>query len=246
MKILFILLAFVSNAFAYECSIQTEFYRSLPVFLGTTGTMEISTERILVLTNRGSGVATETKGNVVRYFYPAERIETHILKTKLSNGDIVLTTAPKYFNCNVRHAVLRQNKILSLSYCSVDGCRHITPEVCEVLTKSFTEDKLRTGRNALATIYETEAQIKAMTKSLHAENSLLMRDYHKLSGHSPRILGVSMADYETEEGTSATFALLKIGSLLTSETEYCRRFKKESSFWKEDLRPSKFLKTVKP
>lgn len=244
MKIFLLLFAFTSTAFAYECSIQTEFYRSLPVFLGTSGTMEISTEKILVLTNRGSGVVTESKGNVIRYYYPAERIESHIIKTTLENGDVVVTTAPKYFNCNVRHAVLRQNKILSLSYCSVDGCRHINPAVCEVLSKSFTEDKLRTAKNALATIYETESQIKAMTKGLHSENSLLMQEYHKLSGHSPRVLGVSMTDYETEEGTSATFGLLKIGSLLSSETEYCRRFKKESSFWLEDLKPSRYLKPV--
>jgi hypothetical protein len=245
MKILILLFAFTNVAFAYECSIQTEFYRSLPVFLGTTGTMEISTEKILVLTNRGSGVVSETKGNVVRYFYPAERIEAHIMKTTVGNGDVVITTAPKYFNCNVRQAVLRQNKILSLSYCSVDGCRHINPEVCEVLTKSFTDEKLRTGKNALATVYETESQLKAMTKNLHSDNSLLMQEYYKLSSHSPRVLGVSMTDFETEENTSATFGLLKIGSILSSETEYCRKLKKDSAFWKEDLRPSKFLKPVK-
>ncbi len=245
MKFILLFLSLTSSAFAYECSIQTEFYRSLPVFLGTTGTMDISTEKILVLTNRGTGVVTESKGNVIRYFYPAERIETHIIKTTMENGDVVVTTAPKYFNCNLRHAVLRQNKILSLSYCSVDGCRHINPEVCEVLTKTFTEEKLRTAKNALATIFETESQIKAMTKGIHAENSLLMQEYHKLSGYSPRILGASMTDFETEEGTSATFGLLKIGSLLSSETEYCRRFKKESSLWREDLRPSKFLKPLK-
>lgn len=245
MKIFIILFALVGNAFAYECSIQTEFYRSLPVFLGTSGTMEISTEKILVLTNRGSGVVTETKGNIVRYFYPAERIETHIIKNTLSNGDVAITTAPKYFNCNVRQAVLRQNKILSLSYCSVDGCRHINPEVCEVLTKSFTEEKLRTSKNSLATVFETEAQIKAMTRGLHRENSLFFQEHKRLTEYSARAQGTTFSDFETEEDTSATFALLKIGSILASETEYCRRLKKDSAFWQEDLRPSKFLRPVK-
>lgn len=245
MKIFLLMLAFTSSALAYECSIQTEFYRSLPVFLGTTGTMEISSEKILVLTNRGSGVVTETKGNVVRYFYPAERIETHIIKNTLSNGDVGITTVPKYFNCNVRQAVLRQNKILSLSYCSVDGCRHINPEVCEVLTRSFSEEKLRTAKNALATVFETESQIKAMTKDLHRENSFFIQEYRKLLQFSPRAHGTTFWDFETEEDTSATFALLKIGSILASETEYCRRLKKDNAFWQEDLRPSKFLKPTK-
>lgn len=243
----FLILAFFSlNALAYECSIQTEFYRSLPVFLGTTGTMEISTEKILVLTNRGTGVQTETKANVTRYFYPGERIETHIIKTLEENGDVYVTTAPKYFNCNVRHAHLRGNKVVSLSYCSVDGCRHINPQVCEVLMKNFNEDKVRGARSPLATIFEVETQVKAMTKSYHQESSVFMREFHKLEGHSPRVLGVSMTEYETEEGTSATFGLLQLGGILASETDYCRRLQKQALFWKEDMRPSKFLKTSGP
>jgi hypothetical protein len=245
MKILFLLAFLIPSAFAYECSIQTEFYRSLPVFLGTAGTLEITSEKILVLSNRGTGVQTESKGNVIRYFYPAERIETHIIKTVLENNDVVITTAPKYFNCNIRQVVLRQNKVLSLSYCSVDGCRHLNPEVCGVLANKFTEENLRNPKNTLSTISETEAQVKAMTSSFHSDSSLLMREYQKLAKYSPRILGVSMADFETEEGTSATFALLHLGSILSSETDYCRRLKKDSTFWKEDLRPSKFLKKQK-
>lgn len=246
MKFAFLLFIISFKSLAYECSIQTEFYRSLPVFLGTTGTMEISTEKILVLTNRGTGVQTETKANVTRYFYPGERIESHIIKTLEENGDVLVTTAPKYFNCNVRHAHLRGNKIVSLSYCSVDGCRHVNPQVCEVLTKNFSEDKVRGARNPLATIFELETQVKAMTKSNHQEGSVLMREFHKLEGHSPRVLGVSMTEYETEEGTSATFGLLQLGAILASETDYCRRIQKQALFWKEDMRPSKFLKPKNP
>lgn len=94
----YLLFAFLAaTAFGYECTIQTDFYRSLPVFLGTTGTMEISTENILVLTNRGTGVQTETKANITRYFYPAERIEAHIYRTLELNGDVTVTTTPKFF-----------------------------------------------------------------------------------------------------------------------------------------------------
>lgn len=245
MKYLITLILLSFNALAYECSIQTEFYRSLPVFLGTTGTMEISTEKILVLTNRGTGVITDTKANVTRYYYPGERIESHIIKTIEENGDVLVTTVPKYFNCNVRHAHLRGNKIVSLSYCSVDGCRHLNPDVCEVLTKNFNEDMVRSARNPLATIFETESQVKAMTKGNHQENSVLMREYHKLEGHSPRLLGVSMTEFETEEGTSPTFGLLQLGGILASETDYCRRLTRESLFWRPDMRPSKFLKPQK-
>ncbi|MFL5785551.1 MAG: hypothetical protein ACJ76H_13125 [Bacteriovoracaceae bacterium] len=243
MKILSIFFFFfTSAAFAYECSIQAEFYRGLPVFLGTTGTMEITTENILVLNNRGTGVQSETKGNTVRYFYPAERIEAHVIKTTLDNGDVSVITAPKYFNCNVRHALLRGQKILSLSYCSVDGCRHLNREVCSALGKNFSEETLKTAKNPLTSVFDTEIQVKAMTKSLHQENSLLMREYHKLSQHSQRVLGVSMTDYETEEGSSAPHGLFKLGGILSSETEYCRSLERQGMFWKEDLRPSKFLK----
>lgn len=228
-------------AHAYECSIQTEFYRSLPVFLGTMGTLEISSDNILDLTNRGSGIQTETKANVIRYYYPGERTEAHIIRTKEDNGDVIITSAPKYFNCNVRQAVLRNNKVVSLSYCSVDGCRHITPQVCEVLSRQFTDERLRTGKNPLATIFETERQLKAMTSELHRETSLLMREYRKLENHTQRVMGVSMTEFETEEGTSATFGLLKLGSIIASETEYCRYLAKNFTFWKEDQRPSKFL-----
>lgn len=242
-----VLFSFITfRALAYECSIQTEFYRSLPVFLGTTGTMEISTEKILVLNNRGTGVLTETKANVTRYFYPGERIESHILKTIEENGDVLVTAVPKYFNCNVRHAHLRGNKIVSLSYCSVDGCRHLNPEVCEVLTKNFSEDQVRGAKNPLATIFETETQVKAMTRPLHQESSDLMKEFHKLEGHSPRVLGVSMTEFETEDGISPTFGLLQLGGILASETDYCRRLEKQALFWKKDMRPSKFLKPIKP
>lgn len=238
----YLLLLFTAlTAFAYECTIQTDFYRSLPVFLGTTGTMEISTENILVLTNRGTGVQTETKANVIRYFYPAERIEAHIFRTLEPNGDVTVTTTPKFFNCNIRQAILRGKRIVSLSYCSVDGCRHLNPDVCDYLTRNFTEDKVRTARNALATIFETETQVKRMTRAYHGEETALLRDYHKLEASSPRIIGVSMGDFETEEGTTATFGLLKLGSILASETEYCRKLNKEGKFWRPDQRPSKFL-----
>ena len=243
MKTLIFLSVFLSfKAFSFECSIQTEFYRSLPVFLGTTGTLEITTEKVLVLSNRGTGILTEKKANMTRYYYPAERIETHIIQTKEDNGDLIVTAAPKYFNCNVRQAVLRDNKIVSLSYCSVDGCRHLTPDVCEVLKSQFSEDRIRSGKNPLALTFEVESRIKAMTKELHQENSLLMRNYHQLEAHSPRVLGVSMTDFETEEGTTATFGLLKIGGILASEAEYCRRLDRNGLFWKKDQRPSKFLK----
>jgi hypothetical protein len=243
MKNLFILFFLSSStAFAYECSIQAEFYRGLPVFLGTTGTMEITTENILVLNNRGTGVQSETKGDTIRYFYPAERIEAHIIKTTLDNADVSIITAPKYFNCNVRHALLRGQKILSLSYCSVDGCRHLNRDVCAVLTKNFSEEGLKTAKNPLTTVFDTEIQVKAMSKGLHQEGSLLMREYHKLAQHSPRVLGVSMTDFETEEGSSAPHGLFKLGGILSSETEYCRTLEKQGMFWKEDLRPSKFLK----
>jgi hypothetical protein len=239
---IFILAISVSSAFAYECSIQTEFYRSLPVFLGTTGTLEISTEKVLVLSNRGTGILTEKKANTTRYSYPAERIEAHIIQTKEDNGDVVVTTAPKYFNCNVRQAVLRDNRIVALSYCSVDGCRHLTPEVCAVLKDQFSEERIRLGKNPLALTFEVESRIKAMTKELHQENSLLMRNYRTLESHSKRVLGVSMSEFETEEGTTATFGLLKIGGILASETEYCKSLERNGLFWKEDQRPSKFLK----
>lgn len=241
MNILILLLCLIPWARAYECSIASEFYRSLPVFLGTTGTMEITTENILVLNTRGTGIQSETKANVTRYYYPGERIEAHILKTLESNGDVTVTTAPKYFNCNVRQAVLRQKKIVSLSYCSVDGCRHLDEDVCAFLMNNFTEEKLRTNRSPLATIFETESRVKAMTKAYHREGSPLMRDYHALESSAPRILGVSMTDFETEEGTTATFGLMKLGSLLASETEYCRRLNKELKLWKVDKRPSKYL-----
>lgn len=239
---MFILIFFIAlAAHAYECSIPTEFYRSLPVFLGTSGTMEISSENILVLTNRGQGIQTETKANVTRYFYPGERVEADIFRTLESNGDVTVTTAPKFFNCNVRQAVLREKKILGLSYCTVDGCRHINPEVCEYLVNNFTEEKVRTGRNALATIFETESRVKSLTQRYHREGSVLLRDFEKLKAASPRVQGVSVSDFETDEGISATFGLLQLGGILASETDYCRRLIKGSMFWKEDQRPSKFL-----
>lgn len=236
-----LLILLSATAFGYECTIQTDFYRSLPVFLGTTGTMEISTENILVLTNRGTGVQTETKANITRYFYPAERIEAHVYRTIEGNGDVTVTTTPKFFNCNLRQAVLRDKRIVSLSYCSVDGCRHLDTNVCEYLINNFTEDKVRTARNALATIFETESRVKQMVKKYHSEETNLLRDYHKLETSSPRVLGVSMSDFETEEGTTATFGLLKLGSYLANETEYCRKLTREGKFWLPDLRPSKYL-----
>jgi hypothetical protein len=51
-----------------------------------------------------------------------------------------------------------------------------------------------------------------------------------------------MTEFETEEGTTATFGLLKIGGILASEAEYCKRLERNGLFWKEDQRPSKFLK----
>ncbi len=243
MKILLFLSVFLPfSALSFECSIQTEFYRSLPVFLGTMGTLEITTEKVLVLSNRGTGILTEKKANMTRYYYPAERIEAHIIQTKEENGDLIVTTAPKYFNCNVRQAVLRDNRIVSLSYCSVDGCRHLTPDVCDVLKDQFSEDRIRSGKNPLALTFEVESRVKAMSKELHQENSLLMRNYHQLETNSPRVLGVSMTDFETEEGTTATFGLLKIGGILASEAEYCKRLDRNGLFWKKDQRPSKFLK----
>lgn len=238
-----IILLWAPFLYAYECTIQTEFFRTLPVFLGTTGTMDISSENILVVTNRGTGVLTEKKANVTRYYYPGERIEAHIIKTVEENGDILLTTAPKYFNCNVRHAVIRQNRILSLSYCSVDGCRHINPEVCKVLLSNFSEEKFtEQKKNPLVTAFETETQLRAMNRSLHQDGSILMKEFLKLEPHSPRVIGVSMTDFETEEGLSATFGLLKLGSILASETQYCRLINKQNLFWKPDQLPSKFWK----
>ncbi len=242
MKTIIFLFLIIPSAFAYECSIQTEFYRSLPVFLGTTGTLEISTEKTLVLTNRGTGILTEKKANLTRYYYPAERIESHIIETKEENGDVIITTAPKYFNCNVRQAVMRDNRIKSLSYCSVDGCRHINQEVCGIIKDQFSEDRIRTGKNPLALTFEVESRLKALTKNMHQENSLLMRNYRILEGHTQRVLGVSMTDFETEEGTTATFGLLKIGGILASEAEYCKRLERNGLFWQPDQRPSKFLK----
>lgn len=243
MKYLTLFALFASSASAYECSIQTEFYRSLPVFLGTTGTLEISTEKVLVLSNRGTGILTEKKANTTRYYYPARSFEAHIIQTNEENGDVIVTTAPKYFNCNVRQAVLRKNRIVSLSYCSVDGCRHLTPEVCGVIQDQFSEDRIRSGKNPLALTFEVESRIKAMTKELHQENSPLIRNTKILAENSQRVLGVSMTEFETEEGTTATFGLLKIGGILASEAEYCQRLVRNGLFWKEDQRPSKFLKT---
>lgn len=245
MKSLFFVLIFITNVHAQDCTFQRDFLSALPVFMGVENTMDFTATGIKVF-DRGNGLKTVKLDQETKYSYPSERRETSILKTVLPNTDTVVTSVPRLFDCNIRQVILRKNKIIELTHCSLEGCRSFTKESCEYLNREMVEDKILGTIKASElpnVVRSLEEGLESKLSHIYGENTVFRIETQKLIKDSARGLGtiLNYRSYLPKEGSLDLMTTFEVIGHLAEEKKYCAKLLIENGFYKEDFRPSKYL-----